>query len=348
MYAAMLATPLRVVEVLGGHLAVIVVHLGVATAIFVAVAALFGAFTSWWVLLAVPVGVLTGMAFAVPTFALAASIDSDDAFSLLYRFVVTPLMLFSGTFFPIDQLPLVPPARRLGHPAVARRRAVPRRRDRHTTGLGRGGAPLGAPRVRRRGLGAGQAAVHPEAGVVTALQAATRASRRLPFPAGAGMARHVVGRNVVAFRRAWLLLLSGFVEPVFYLFSLGVGIGSLVGTVTTDGGSTVSYAAFVAPALLAASAMNGAVFDATFNVFFKLRYQRLYDAMLATPHRSARHRRRRDHLVAHARVPLLGDVPRRRCSSPAWWSRGGPCWRSPPPCSSASRSVPWACSPRPS
>ncbi len=118
---------------------------------------------------------------------------------------------------------------------------------------------------------------------MTALQAATRASRRLPFPAGAGMARHVVGRNVVAFRRAWLLLLSGFVEPVFYLFSLGVGIGSLVGTVTTDGGSTVSYAAFVAPALLAASAMNGAVFDATFNVFFKLRYQRLYDAMLATP-----------------------------------------------------------------
>lgn len=107
MYAAMLATPLRVVEVLGGHLAVIVVHLGVATAIFVAVAALFGAFTSWWVLLAVPVGVLTGMAFAVPTFALAASIERDDAFSLLYRFVVTPLMLFSGTFFPVDQLPVV-------------------------------------------------------------------------------------------------------------------------------------------------------------------------------------------------------------------------------------------------
>jgi lipooligosaccharide transport system permease protein len=105
MYAAMLATPLRVAEVLGGHLAVVAFHLGVATAIFVAVAALFGAFASWWVLLAVPVGVLTGMAFAVPTFALAASIDNDNAFSLLYRFVVTPLMLFSGTFFPIDQLP---------------------------------------------------------------------------------------------------------------------------------------------------------------------------------------------------------------------------------------------------
>ena len=107
MYAAMLATPLRVTEVLGGHLAVIALHLGVATAIFVAVAAPFGSFTSWWVLLAIPVGVLTGMAFAVPTFALAATLESDNGFSLLYRFVVTPLMLFSGVFFPVDQLPLV-------------------------------------------------------------------------------------------------------------------------------------------------------------------------------------------------------------------------------------------------
>lgn len=105
MYAAMLATPLRVTEVLGGHLAVVVLHLGVATTIFVAVAALFGSFTSWWVLLAVPVGVLTGMAFAVPTFALSATLDDDHGFSLLYRLVVTPLMLFSGTFFPVDQLP---------------------------------------------------------------------------------------------------------------------------------------------------------------------------------------------------------------------------------------------------
>ena len=107
MYAAMLATPLRVTEVLGGHLLVIAFHLGVATTIFVAVAALFGSFTSWWVVLAVPVGVLAGMAFAAPTFALAATLDDDHGFSLLYRFVVTPLMLFSGTFFPVDQLPVV-------------------------------------------------------------------------------------------------------------------------------------------------------------------------------------------------------------------------------------------------
>ncbi|MFV0429607.1 MAG: ABC transporter permease [Arachnia sp.] len=108
-------------------------------------------------------------------------------------------------------------------------------------------------------------------------------SRALPFPAAAGLARHVVARYAIAFRRAWVLLLSGFVEPVFYLFSLGVGLGALIGTVTTDRGATVSYAMFVAPALLAASAMNGAIFDATYNVYFKLRHAHQYDAMLATP-----------------------------------------------------------------
>ena len=118
---------------------------------------------------------------------------------------------------------------------------------------------------------------------MSVLQSAGRVSRSLPFPAGIGMARHVVGRNVMAFRRAWLLLLSGFAEPVLYLFSLGVGIGALVGTVTTDGGTTVPYATFVAPALLASSAMNGAVFDSTYNVFFKLRYQRLYVGWRETP-----------------------------------------------------------------
>ncbi len=93
----------------------------------------------------------------------------------------------------------------------------------------------------------------------------------------------LVARNMRAYRRAWLLLLSGFVEPVMYLFGLGISLGSLVGDVTTDSGRTVSYALFVAPALMAASAMNGAVFDSTFNVFFKLRYSKLYDSVLATP-----------------------------------------------------------------
>jgi lipooligosaccharide transport system permease protein len=112
---------------------------------------------------------------------------------------------------------------------------------------------------------------------------AARVARAVPVPATAHLARRLVERNARASRRAWLTVLSGFFEPVFYLFSLGVGIGALVPSVTTDGGRAVPYAAFVAPALLASSAMNGAVFDSTINVFFKLKYARLYDSVLATP-----------------------------------------------------------------
>ncbi len=111
----------------------------------------------------------------------------------------------------------------------------------------------------------------------------SRLAALAPMPAGAGLSRRVLERNVTAFRHGWIALATGFAEPVFYLFSLGIGIGALVRTVTTAGGLEVPYAAFVAPALLAASAMNGAVMDSTYNVFFKLKYAKLYDSMLATP-----------------------------------------------------------------
>lgn len=105
----------------------------------------------------------------------------------------------------------------------------------------------------------------------------------MPLPAGAGMARTLVERNYISFRRTWTIIVSGFFEPVFFLFAMGVGIGSLVGDVELADGRAVPYAVFVAPALLASSAMNGAVFDSTSNVFFKLKYARLYDSVLATP-----------------------------------------------------------------
>ena len=88
-------------------------------------------------------------------------------------------------------------------------------------------------------------------------------------------------RNVMSYRRMWIIILSGFFEPLFYLLALGFGLGAYVGDVV-EGGVAVSYPAFVAPGLLAASAMNGAFYDAT-NIFWKLRYQKLYDAVLATP-----------------------------------------------------------------
>lgn len=98
-----------------------------------------------------------------------------------------------------------------------------------------------------------------------------------------GLGRFVVLRNITSFRRGWLVFLSGFFEPVFYLLSIGVGLGALIKVVTTDSGVVVAYADFVAPAMLATAAMNGAIADVTFNVFHKLRFARIYDTMLATP-----------------------------------------------------------------
>lgn len=105
MYAAKAATPLRVADILLGHLLVLAFQLTVATAVFVAVAALFGAFASWWVLLAVPIGLLVGLAFVTPMFAVSARVPDDNIYGILGRFVLTPILLFSGTFFPINQLP---------------------------------------------------------------------------------------------------------------------------------------------------------------------------------------------------------------------------------------------------
>jgi lipooligosaccharide transport system permease protein len=104
-----------------------------------------------------------------------------------------------------------------------------------------------------------------------------------PALVGRGRARRLVERNLMVYRRTWLIIVSGFFEPLFYLLSIGVGIGKLVGSVTGPDGSVIPYAAFVAPALLAASAMNGAIYDSTMNVYFKLKFAKTYDAVLATP-----------------------------------------------------------------
>jgi lipooligosaccharide transport system permease protein len=96
---------------------------------------------------------------------------------------------------------------------------------------------------------------------------------------------HVIERDVLAYRRLWLIFITGFAEPLLYLLSIGVGVGALVSGVNV-GGQTVDYELFVAPGLLAAAAMNGAVFDTTFNFFFKFKYARSFDAMLATPLRT--------------------------------------------------------------
>ncbi len=92
----------------------------------------------------------------------------------------------------------------------------------------------------------------------------------------------LVEHNVVLYRRAWIYLVTGFFEPFFYLLSIGLGLGHLVGSLRI-GGHPVSYTSYVAPGLLASAAMNGAIIDATFQTFFKLKITKIYDAVLATP-----------------------------------------------------------------
>jgi lipooligosaccharide transport system permease protein len=111
----------------------------------------------------------------------------------------------------------------------------------------------------------------------------SRAQTRFLGALYAGNARSVISRGLLATKSTnYLVVLSGFFEPVFYLLSLGIGLGALVGTVHTSTGQSVPYAAYIAPALLAVSAMNGAVYDSTWNVFFKMQYAKLYEGMLST------------------------------------------------------------------
>ena len=106
--------------------------------------------------------------------------------------------------------------------------------------------------------------------------------RSLQVPA-ADRAAHLVERNAILYRRAWLLIVSGFFEPLLYLLAIGFGVGALVGGTVQVNGHPLRYAVFVAPAMMATSAMNGAIFETSFNFFYKLKYVKLYDAVLATP-----------------------------------------------------------------
>lgn len=104
-YYAMLASPLRLLDVVFGHLGWIAVRLVTVTVIYLGVMAAFGTVLSPWALLAAPAGVLTGLAFAAPIAAFAATQQREAAFTTIYRMALVPLFLFSGTFFPVSQLP---------------------------------------------------------------------------------------------------------------------------------------------------------------------------------------------------------------------------------------------------
>jgi lipooligosaccharide transport system permease protein len=126
---------------------------------------------------------------------------------------------------------------------------------------------------------------------MTATQASVTGAPNPSSPRGMGGVRSlwsgnvgaVVERGLLATRSTnWIVVLTGAVEPIFYLLALGVGLGTYIGDVEIGDGRTIAYAAFIAPALLAVSAMNGAIYDSTWNVFFKMHFGKLYQGMLAT------------------------------------------------------------------
>jgi lipooligosaccharide transport system permease protein len=99
---------------------------------------------------------------------------------------------------------------------------------------------------------------------------------------GSRRSLRVLERNAMIYRAQWVMLVSGFFEPLFYLLSIGIGLNKLVGHLPVHG-QYISYALFVAPGMLATSAMNGAMIDSIFNTFFRLKISHSYDALLATP-----------------------------------------------------------------
>lgn len=117
-------------------------------------------------------------------------------------------------------------------------------------------------------------------------QAVAIAEKRAKRPGSsvyAGRASVMIERALYAAKSSnWMIIVSGFVEPVLYLMAFGFGIGQLIGDIQDGNGNPVSYAAYIAPALLATSAMNGALYDATWNVFFKMHFGKVYQVMLSS------------------------------------------------------------------
>jgi lipooligosaccharide transport system permease protein len=104
-YFAQAAAPLRVVDILDGHLLFVVLRVLTSCAAFLLIAAVFGTLHSWWALAALPVAALVGLAVAAPTFAYSATVRSDSYLAILIRAGMIPMSLFSGVFFPVESLP---------------------------------------------------------------------------------------------------------------------------------------------------------------------------------------------------------------------------------------------------
>ena len=279
IFHAMYATPISGRDVTLGNIAWIGARMLLVATVFTIVIVLFGAAarrSSW---LAIPVAALTGLAFATPIMAFTATQKTPEKFNAVFRFGITPLFLFSGTFFPVEQLPtllqavawLTPLWHGVAWPGISRS-------GRSASSRSSPSSICRARRLHRRRRRGRRAAHHPEPGArMTALPLTS------VFLIGSRRSLTLIERNLHVYKHGWIVLLSGFFEPLFYLLSIGFGLGALVGDVPGPNGEPIPYQLFVAPALLASAAMNGAITESTFNFFFKLNYNKTFTSILSTP-----------------------------------------------------------------
>ena len=200
----------------------------------------------------------------------------------IFRFGITPLFLFSGTFYPVESLPpiLQPLAwlTPLCHGVVLAR----------GLSLGTiGEEPTSSWPLVHLVILLGFVVVGTSFAVRTVSAEAGARMTALPLTSalliGSRRSLRLVERNLYVYRHGWLVILSGFFEPLFYLLGIGFGLGALIGDVPGPDGEPIPYQLFVAPALLATAAMNGAINESTFNFFFKLNYNKTFTSILATP-----------------------------------------------------------------
>lgn len=351
LYYGAQASPLSPGQIASGHILAVSVRFGIHAAIFTVVLYLFGAISSPLGVLMIASAMLGGLAIGLPIMAYVSTLrDEKGQMSLIQRFVIMPLFLFSGTFYPLTNLPgflqvlgwfspiwhanelgrvlafgqpspawliLLHVLYLLGITVVAwlatvriftRRLGLEEWRGR-TPGAKSDArrqdrlAVKDAADLARSGPGETASEVEPSTGAGATTSGGTDPSRtdpsrtalpRIAFRRGfganyySGNIRAVFGRGLTAIRNnRGVIFLSGLLEPVLFLTSFGLGISPMIAGVDAEqvglgGGGTISYAAFIAPALLAVSAMNGAIFDSTWNVFFKLKITKLYRTMMST------------------------------------------------------------------
>ncbi|GFZ76286.1 ABC transporter permease [Nesterenkonia alkaliphila] len=315
------ATSLTPQQIALGHILGVSCRFAVHALIFTAVLFAFGALSSPTAVLMLFAAVLGGLAIGLPIMAYISTLrDEKGHAAIIQRFVIMPLFLFSGTFYPLTNLPQflqvigwISPiwhANELGRVVafgqptplwlllvhigylctvvviawLAVRRVFIRR-------LGydewRGRVPgLKADKRRQSKQDARESA----AGSYQRSEGVPLVNFRRGLGANyySGNIRAVFTRGLSAIRNnRGIIFISGFLEPVLFLTSFGLGVSPMISGIEAEqaglaGQDTISYAAFIAPALLAVSAMNGAVFDSTWNVFFKLKITKLYQTMMQT------------------------------------------------------------------